>query len=166
MSFIAGPKAKNFLLGLQEGVLKCWKRQDEKAATLLQRLFLGKHRWQTSTIILQKRKKKSLPRKQNFADKVLRNEIYAFISFCSLEGFSILLCSSFIPNFQSIASLSASMLFKGAIQRYFQNTILFEICLICCCFWFTVRGWASRYVKVVEAWLNPTGSKMDRSHFC
>lgn len=56
MSFTAGLKAKNFLLGLQEGVLKCWERQDEKAATLLRRLFLEKHRWQTSTIILQKEK--------------------------------------------------------------------------------------------------------------
>lgn len=55
MSFIAGPKGKNFLLGLQEGVLVCWERQGEKAALLL----LEKLHWQTSTIISQK--KKSLP---------------------------------------------------------------------------------------------------------
>lgn len=64
-----GPKAKNFLLGLQEGMWKCWERQDEKEDTLLGRLFVEKHRWQTSTIILQK--KKNLPKKENFADKVL-----------------------------------------------------------------------------------------------
>lgn len=93
MSFIAGPRGKNFLLGLRKGVLVCWERQGEKAAML----FLEKLHWQTSTIISQK-KKKVFPKKENFADKVLRDERSAFISFCSLKGFRILLCSSFIPN--------------------------------------------------------------------
>lgn len=35
MHFITSLQAKNFLFGVQEGVLKCWKRQDEKAAMLL-----------------------------------------------------------------------------------------------------------------------------------
>jgi len=65
MSFITGPKAKNFLPELQEGVLKCWERQDEKAATLLRSLFLEKHHcWHTSTIILYK--KKSLAQEGEF----------------------------------------------------------------------------------------------------
>lgn len=60
MSFIAGPKGKNFLLGLQKGVLKCRERQGEKAAML----FLEKLHWQTSTIISQK--EKSPPREGEF----------------------------------------------------------------------------------------------------
>lgn len=92
MSFISGPKGENFLFSPQKGVLMCWERQGEKAVML----FLEKLHWQTSTIILKK--KKVFLKKENFADKVLRDEISAFISFCSLKGFRILLCSSFIPN--------------------------------------------------------------------
>lgn len=83
-NFIAGPKAKNFLLRLQKGVLKCWERQDEKAATLLRQLFLEKHHWQTSTIILQKKEKKVLPRKENFADEVFKKNPNKSILFNSV----------------------------------------------------------------------------------